>query len=856
MPSEAQARITINKLLEETGWRFLPDAEGRRENIICEHRVTRREISASHDLGKDFEHAPQGFVDYLLLNTDQRPVAVLEAKREGIDPLTAKEQARKYAEGLGVSHIFLSNGLVHYYWNLRQGNPVKVSRFLPLEQLGKAAEWHPDPTRLAAVTVDENYIAVSQDAAWLSCPPAERAAVMVNKKIRLLRDYQMEAMCALQKAASPSQHRFLFEMATGTGKTLLSAAIAKLYLRTENATRILFLVDRLELENQAWRNFNAYLANDGINTIIYKQKRRDWMQSQVVVTTIQSLAARNRFLHEFAPTDFQLIISDEAHRTISGNNRAIFEYFVGAKLGLTATPRDYLKGLEDDDRQSDPREYERRLLLDTYRTFGSDDGKPTYRYTLLNAVQHVPPYLCNPVALDARTDITTEMLSDEGYTVTVPTNEDGQEQELVFGKRAYERKFFSDETNLSFVRCFLDNAKCDPLTGEVGKSIMFAVSRKHATKLVTLLNEEATRRWPEEYVAGSSFAVQVTSDIAGAQQMTIDFANNNLSGKSKWRTDDFRDYDTSRTRVCVTVGMMTTGYDCEDVLNVVLARPIFSPTDFIQIKGRGTRLFTFKHGDGASQRSAEKDGFALFDFFANCEYFEEDFDYDKKLSLPKGKPEEPSEDGEGDGGVIQGCAEDFTNTSADPISSVIRDEIGLFGMRIDREMYRERFAQQASEAVATDSVLRDAFDAEDWPALEERVRNLLFEKPEDYWNLPKLQEVYKTDRLPSLREILARVLGLITNIPTRGQLADEAFERFIATQETNATHSRELRVVFVAFLLDEQSRMLLVEGRFAELRARDASLFASLSQLAAEERGALIGYLQSQVPLKEFEQAA
>jgi type I restriction enzyme, R subunit len=87
--SEAQARITINKLLEEAGWRFLPDAEGRSENIICEHRVSKREFSGSQDLGKDFEHAPQGFVDYLLRNTDQRPVAVTEAKREGIDPLTA-----------------------------------------------------------------------------------------------------------------------------------------------------------------------------------------------------------------------------------------------------------------------------------------------------------------------------------------------------------------------------------------------------------------------------------------------------------------------------------------------------------------------------------------------------------------------------------------------------------------------------------------------------------------------------------------------------------------------------------------------------------------------------------------------
>lgn len=682
----------------------------------------------------------------------------------------------------------------------------------------------------------------------LSYSPADRATVMVNKKIRLLRDYQIDAIRELQKAASPSLHRFLFEMATGTGKTLLSAAIAKLYLRTENATRILFLVDRLELENQAWKNFNAYLANDGIQTVIYKQKRRDWMQAQVVVTTIQSLAARNRFLHEFAPTDFQLIISDEAHRTISGNNRAIFEYFVGAKLGLTATPRDYLKGLKDADRQNDPREYERRLLLDTYRTFGSDDGKPTFRYTLLNAVQHVPPYLCNPVTLDARTDITTQMLSDEGYTVTVPANEDGQEEELVFGKKDYERKFFSDETNMSFIRCFLDNAKCDPITGEPGKTIMFAVSRKHATKLVTLLNEEATRRWPKEYAAGSTFAVQVTSDIPGAQQMTIDFANNNLNGKSKWRADEFRDYDTSRTRVCVTVGMMTTGYDCEDLLNVALTRPIFSPTDFIQIKGRGTRLFTFKHGEGASQRTARKDGFALFDFFANCEYFEEDFDYDQRLALPKGPPVEG-----GEGGIR---IEDFTNTSPDPMQEVVSKDIGLFGMRIDREMYRERFAQQASEAVASDAVLRQAYNDEDWSAVEERVRRLLFEKPEEFWNLPKLQEIYKTDRRPGLREILAHVFGLLPAIPTRGQLALESFERFLATTETNATHSRELKTAFVAFLLDPQSRGLLETGRFPELRTFDPVLFGALQRLEHPERETLIGYLQTQVPLPEFELAA
>ena len=662
---------------------------------------------------------------------------------------------------MNASHIFLSNGLVHWYWNLRQGNPVKVSRFFPLEELGKASEWQPDSARLASVAADENYIAVSQDAAWLTYSAADRGEIQINKKIRLLRDYQLDAIRALQSAAASGKNRFLFEMATGTGKTLLSAAIAKLYLRTENANRILFLVDRVELEKQAERNFRHYLANDGIETVIYKQRRDDWKQAQVVVTTIQSFATRNRFLHEFAPTDFQLIISDEAHRTISGNNRAIFEYFVGAKLGLTATPKDYLKGVNTADPQNDPREYERRLLLDTYRTFGCDDGRPTFRYSLNQAVQHEPPYLVNPTTFDARTDITTQMLSDEGYTVIVPASDDAEESEVVFGKKDYERRFFSDETNLSFVRCFLDNAKCDPLTGEVGKTICFAVSRKHATKLAQVLNEEATRRWPEAYGAGSTFALQVTSDIPGKQQMPVDFANNNLSGKSKWRENEFRDYNTSRTRVCVTVGMMTTGYDCEDILNVVLARPMMSPTDFIQVKGRGTRLFTFTHQDGENERKIDKDGFALFDFFANCEYFEEDFDYDQKL-IPPREPTPPGPNGGGGGGGIR--IDTLTNTSPDPIAAVARDEVGVFGMRIDREMYRDRFAHQANEAVASDAILRDAFEAEDWPAVEERIRRLLFEKPEEFWNLPKLQEVYKTDRTPSLREILAKIFGVVPNM--------------------------------------------------------------------------------------------
>src|SRR5205085_9009092 len=141
-----------------------------------------------------------------------------------------------------------------------------------------------------------------------------------------------------------------------------------------------------------------------------------------------------------------------------------------------------------------------------------------------------------------------------------------------------------------------------------------------------------------------------------------------------------------------------------------------------------------------------------------------------------------------------------------------------------------------NEAVASDAILRNAFESEDWPAVEERIRRLLFEKPEEFWDLPKLQEVYKTDRSPSLREILAKIFGVIPSIPTREQLADEAYQRFVATQDANAVHSRELRTVFVAFLLDPTSRQLLELGRFLDLRARDPNLHADLSALPAEER--------------------
>ena len=166
-------------------------------------------------------------------------------------------------------------------------------------------------------------------------------------------------------------------------------------------------------------------------------------------------------------------------------------------------------------------------------------------------------------------------------------DEEGKDVEDHLFKKDFEKKFKSEETNKSFCRAFMENAQRDPYTNEIGKTLVFCVSQKHAGKITQYLNKMADIMYPNQYQ--SDFAVQVTSFVDDAQQMTINFKNNSLNGHSP--LNEF--YRTSKSRVCVTVGMMTTGYDCPDLVNICLMRPVFSPSEFIQMKGRGTRLCDF-----------------------------------------------------------------------------------------------------------------------------------------------------------------------------------------------------------------------------------------------------------------------
>ncbi|HPM05336.1 MAG TPA: DEAD/DEAH box helicase family protein, partial [Candidatus Cloacimonas sp.] len=534
------------------------------------------------ELGVDFEKIKNGYVDYLLLDELNYPIIVLEAKRENKDPLDGKEQARRYAKAQGARYIILSNGNLHYFWDLERGNPYVIIKFPTPQSIKHIRNVKPNPLRLINEQVNEDYILLCQNPGYAKDPdwidPSRRDRFLEDNAYCLLRNYQLRAVKSIQKAVANHQDRFLFEMATGTGKTMVAAAIIRLFLRSGNANRVLFLVDRIELENQAKTAFLKYLKMD-YEIRVFKEGRNDWEKANILISTVQSLY--DRYHSIFSPTDFDLVISDEAHRSVNGNARALFEYFGGYKLGLTATPKDYLKHVNIAKLQADdPRSLERRIMLDTYKTFGCESGDPTFQYTLLDGVKD--GYLLNPIVFDARTHITTQLLSEKGYQVMV-YNDDGTPEERIFKQKAFEKKFFSAATNRVFCETFLQKAMRDPFTNEIGKSIIFCVSQKHAAKITKQLNELAEKYFPNLYK--SDFAVQITSNITGSQQMSINFQNNNLNGTTQW----LEEYKSSRSRICVTVGMMTTGYDCTDILNLVMLRPIFSPSDFIQIKGRGTR---------------------------------------------------------------------------------------------------------------------------------------------------------------------------------------------------------------------------------------------------------------------------
>ena len=859
---EATARIKINRLLETAGWRFFADKNGP-VNVQLEPSVTLNKGDLD-GLGDDFEKAPKGFIDFLLLNEKGFPFIVLEAKSEDKSPLVGKEQARKYAKSQNCRFVILSNGNLHYFWDLERGNPYVITAFPTPTSVTGYQKTTPDPNRLIEEVVGDDYVVLTQrpnyatEAAWKN--EGERARFIEVNGLRFLRLYQKKAIYAIQQAIQKGSDRFLLEMATGTGKTLTAAAIIKLFLRTGNSRRVLFLVDRLELEDQANKAFVFLLKNDYKSTI-YKENRDDWRRAEIVVTTVQSLLFNAKY-KQFSPTDFDLVISDEAHRSIGGNARSVFEYFVGYKLGLTATPKDYIKKFDaTKPTTKDPREAERRLLLDTYRTFGCESGEPTFRYSLLDGVKD--GFLINPLVVDARTDVTTQLLSDQGYAAVVINEGAAGEQtsEQRYKQRSFEKKFFSEPTNLLFCETLLNHGLRDPTSAEFGKTIVFAVSQPHATKLTQIINDLANKIFPGRYQ--SDFAVQVTSLIPDAQQFTINFTNNNLLGSA----NGLPAYKTSKARVCVTVGMMTTGYDCPDLLNLALMRPVFSPSEFVQIKGRGTRKHDFREhlqdeALKAQVSQPHKTAYKLFDFFATCEFFEEKFDYDEVLKLPRpGRVGgDDAGDGQGAGGDTGGgggFTEDghYHHTAPDAIAAHEEKQIGFQGMKVDR-MFFEKF----EDTVKADPVVVQQVSDGQWDQAINYITTELFDKPNEYFNLEKLRRAAGVDRRLGLREILEKTFGLISGFKSKDDLLEEEFEKFLLDQQhatgfsadSTASAVQAMKYYFKAYATDHHLRDIIETKQLTSLNVYPAFGMSDFKAVPLAWRARIPEYVKDYVSLNQF----
>ena len=793
---EALARIKINRLLEKAGWRFFDDENGS-ANIKLETNIKIK--SQDLDLlGDNFEKTKNGFIDFLLCDEKGFPIIILEAKKESLDPLVGKEQARRYANSQNVRYLLLSNGNLHYYWDLEKDNPQVITNLPTLKSILNFKEKKPaDLADLINEKVNYGYIADSQFPNFELnrdyIDQKNKDDFIKNNNLKFLREYQLDAIKSIQASAQKGNERFLLEMATGTGKTLVSAAIIKLFLKNNCAKRILFLVDRLELEEQAWKNFKRYLNKD-YDVEIFKKHKDDWQKNDILVATTQSLINQNKYQDIFSPTDFDLVISDEAHRSISGNSRALFEYFQGFKIGLTATPKDYLKNIENLNR-NDQRSIDRRTLLDTYKTFGCESGIPTYKYSLLDGIKE--NFLVKAKVTKVNTGITAQLLSEEGYSIGG----------LEYNRKDFQKSFFSEETNISLCEVFFKKAFKDPISAEIGKTIIFCATQDHALEITQKLNIIAHKLYPDIY--NSDFAVQVTSDIGKLTgDFTRNFANNNLNGYSKF----LEGYKTSKTRVCVTYGMMSTGYDCEDILNICFFRAIFSPSDFVQYKGRGTRKFEFTYQMNANDEILKKDKerYLILDYFGNHEYFENDFKYDDVLKLPSSGSTSESGNGE------RPQKPDFFNYDKDPILNIDDQLIGLEGMRIDRELFG-----QFEEIVKNDKVLENRVLESNFEGIEKYIHNEFFEKYDKRFSLNKLRQSInvnkKLDRRVSIREIVEKIFGVIKDFKTREEILDNELQNFILIYKPSHEDYAPISNFLKAYITDLEVRKIVDEKDFATL---------------------------------------
>lgn len=766
---EAFSRILIDKALEYSGWNLLDPQQAQFEL-----------------------HTTSGRADYLLKDSLGRVLCVLEAKREDLDPYDAKEQARGYAENLHAPFVILSNGREHWFWNYQradQRDAYRIERLPSREDLERVRLKNLQPPRpLQTEVIRPEYL-------------------HPLRPNLTLRGYQIRAMDEVARGYDDTGRRnFLLEMATGTGKTLLCAALIRRFLLTRNAERVLFIVDRIELAKQTMEDFNIVLGE--FKPVIYKTARRtgELLGSSVVVATIQSLMMGRRYREEFTPFYFDLVVNDEAHRSIYGDAREVVQFFQATRIGLTATPKAYLKNVNVQQlAEENPKTLEARQLRDTYHYFGCEPGHPTYRYDIIDAVQDPEgPFLCPPKIVDCRSDITTQALQEAGWAVVI------NEQEENFKIQDLERKIFTPHRNRVMCEAFLREAQRDP-TGQIGKAIVFAVNQTHATALTKIFNE-----------IRPGIALTVTSRIPDASSLSKEFRD----GKRP-------------ERIAVSVDMLSTGYNCRDLLNVVLMRPIFSPTEYIQIKGRGTRRFTFVVGN----TEYEKKFFFLLDFCAVAEYFEEKYDYAAPLKVPQqdSRRDAPAryESGEGRESVRESESiyggerrrEIPIWQGTDRIVSREVRIVGPSGEKVDMMTFRGSFERDLKEFADTNLDLKEAVGNEDDDAIETIVQERFYHRPEMF---------YAADKLILSYGVPAPTAAFVYNalgrrpLPTKDRIVSDTVDSIAARFNLRYHDTKWLNTTAELVTEDTQALSDFLAGRYN--RVFERSQFHTLGGLPALAR--------------------
>lgn len=367
MSKETDARIVIDRLRREAGW-----------DIENKSQVSTEELAA------------EGHADYLLKDSRTRPLAIVEAKRFSVDPYSAKDQAREYAQSLPVHFILLSNGEDHYFWDYAEGDARPVLGF-------------PSPTDLERRAGLKIHRRGDLHRSLTSVPYPQRFRFK-GDEIEV-RPYQKKCIEAVDAALISGRRKMLIEMATGTGKTLTIAMIMRRCFQAAVISRVLFLADRIELAKQAKETFDDYLSQ-WPSTLLYGGRRS--LEGQIVVGTLDTIAGQLG-PHGFGHAYFDLVVTDECHRSIYSTHRATLAHFDAIHIGLTATPNPgELRWVS---------ETERQLVRSTYVFFdcwdsARQEGEPTFTYTIQKGTNE--SYLADYKIYLAESRLTFEGATWEG----------------------------------------------------------------------------------------------------------------------------------------------------------------------------------------------------------------------------------------------------------------------------------------------------------------------------------------------------------------------------------------------------------------------------------------------------------